>query len=382
MASTTKTICVLGGGVSGIITARELRKHFGTRHRIVVIDRTETHQFPPSFLWITLGWRKPEVIQKPRALLEKYGIEFHQSTISSIDTSRSLVQTDLAKIPYDYCVIALGAETVPRPDPGTEMGFQSAAEALRLREAISTFRNGTIAIVVREVPHVWPPAPYEAAFLLQAWFQQRSIGKVTFRILTPENQPLSFAGQSASAALRGMIEQRGIQLHTGYKTSGVRADAGRIEFEGKPSEPFDLLIGIPGTRPPAVLRTTNLADESGWIPVNERTLRTKDPRVFVVGDCAAIPAGQGTTLPKTAVFAFTQAEIVSHHIYHLIRKTPPTKEFSANSFCFIETGNGRACMLHGNFLPESEPSLILNPPSVASHWGKVVAEKYWLWRWM
>src|SRR5437867_2062208 len=100
-----RTILILGGGIGGIVTARELRRHLGNRHRVVVIDRSEIHSFPPSYLWVMMGWRKPSAIQKPLSSLERYGIEFHHASIQALHPDERLVITDKTTFRYDYLVI-------------------------------------------------------------------------------------------------------------------------------------------------------------------------------------------------------------------------------------------------------------------------------------
>jgi sulfide:quinone oxidoreductase len=56
------TITILGGGVGGLVTARELRKRLGKEHEIVLVDRESRHVFSPSFLWLMVGKRRPEQV--------------------------------------------------------------------------------------------------------------------------------------------------------------------------------------------------------------------------------------------------------------------------------------------------------------------------------
>jgi sulfide:quinone oxidoreductase len=377
-----RTFCILGGGITGIITARELRRHLGPENRIVIIDKNDSHSFPPSFLWIALGWRKPEVISQPLSLLEKHGIEIFQSPVLSIHPSDKRIVTPQGEMRYDACIAALGTQADPETPHPDEQRFHTVPQALRLRDALSGFRGGDIAIVVHSRGHVWPAAQYEAAFLLQAWCQQRGIGPVSIKIFTPEARPLDWAGPQASAALQALLDERRICVEPDRRLTTIRGETRECFFENSAPARFDLLVGIPGPKAPDVLSTTGMTGPGGWIPVDPRTLSTAADDFYVAGDSARLTSASGAVLPGTAVFAFTQAEVISHRLIHQGKSAEPLKEFSPASFLFIETGQGRASMLHGNFLPSSAPSLLLNPPSVASHWGKVLAEKYWLWRWL
>jgi sulfide:quinone oxidoreductase len=47
----------------------------------------------------------------------------------------------------------------------------------------------------------------------------------------------------------------------------------------------------------------------------------------------------------------------------------------------LEVGHGMAAYGGGNFYAEPQPMITLRKPSRAWHWGKVLFEKWWLWRW-
>ena len=53
-----KTVLVLGGGVGGLVAAHELRTQLPRPHRVVMIERSTTHLFYPSLLWLMIGLRK------------------------------------------------------------------------------------------------------------------------------------------------------------------------------------------------------------------------------------------------------------------------------------------------------------------------------------
>lgn len=55
-----KTILILGGGVGGLTAANELRRHLGSEHRVVLVDKQGEHQFAPALLWLMVGARRRE----------------------------------------------------------------------------------------------------------------------------------------------------------------------------------------------------------------------------------------------------------------------------------------------------------------------------------
>jgi len=379
----TKTILILGGGIGGIVTARELRRHLGHEHRIIIVDKNPVHSFAPSYLWLVIGWRQPEAIERSLSLLDHHQIEFHQGIITEILLQEKKVKTDSETIAYDYLIIALGAELDWTMNPAlgdANLSFYTKTDSLILREKISSFTGGTIAIVIASVPYTFPPAPYEAAFLLESFFAQRNVKNIKINIFSPDIAPFHFAGSTISQTFSRLIAEHGIEVYSSHQIRSIDKNNRRINFTNSSSHQYDLLICTPPHRPPKVIAKTGITDQSGWIAIN-KMMQTPVPNVFAIGDVASLRKENGERLPMTGVFTLNQAEIVAFNIAHEIQKNNLRKEFTGSGFLIVELGHGRACNIHGDFLAVPPPELTFNEPNVTIHWGKVVIEKYWLWRW-
>ena len=57
------------------MAAHELRKQLPRPHRVVLIERSTTHLFSPSLLWLMIGQRQPQAISRPLETLAQKGIE-------------------------------------------------------------------------------------------------------------------------------------------------------------------------------------------------------------------------------------------------------------------------------------------------------------------
>ncbi|MHB1005005.1 MAG: hypothetical protein ACYC3S_05105 [Chloroflexota bacterium] len=93
-------------------------------------------------------------------------------------------------------------------------------------------------------------------------------------------------------------------------------DPGRRElsFQDGTAVPFDLLVGVPPHRPLRVIRESPLANEAGWIPVHRRTLATRFPNVYAIGDVTAVVLPNGKLLPRAGVFAHAQGVAVASEV--------------------------------------------------------------------
>jgi sulfide:quinone oxidoreductase len=411
-----KTVVVLGAGIGGLVAANELRRRLGREHRIIVIDRDAEYRFQSSYLWVMMGWRRPASVSRPLSRLRSRGIDFRQGDVQQIDLVRRRVETSAGPIDFDSLVVALGAELVPEGVPGmAEAGATpyTLEGATSLRDAWRALDEGTVAVVVASMPFKCPAAPYEAALLLEAGFRKRGVRpSVDIEIITPEPQPMPVAGPTVGESLRQVLAARGVNYRPTTKVTSIDLGAKELTFEGGGTARYDLLVYVPVHRSPAVVRESGLAGETGWIPVDPRTLETGHPHVYAIGDVAAVKLPNGMMLPKAGVFAHGEAEIVADRIAASISGRKSGKEFDGWGACFIEMGEGKAGYGSGNFFAEPAPAVALQnasrswrlgkvmfekawlatlsgSPAVASAafrgmdlWGRTLLERHWLWRWV
>jgi sulfide:quinone oxidoreductase len=100
--------------------------------------------------------------------------------------------------------------------------------------------------------------------------------------------------------------------------------------------PYDLFIGIPVHRAPAVVAASGLTvgGTDGCVAVDPRNLATRFPNVYALGDCADAP------VPRAGVFAETAARAVADHIAAKIHGSGVVKPYDGTGSCYIEFGAG------------------------------------------
>jgi len=385
---TGKRVLILGGGVGGIVAANELRRRLSNSHKIIIVEKERDHAFAPSFLWLMTGDRQPEKIVTPVGRLVRKGIEVVYGDVLAIDTGGRQVKTTQENLAYDYLVVALGAELAPEVIPGLKesaYSFYTFEETERLREALSQFTGGTVAVVVGALPYKCPGAPHEAAMLITDYFRRRGLrDKVRVELYTPEPQPMPVAGPQLGEAVKQMLTSKGVSFHPLHKLISVDSHNHMLSFDGKQPIPYDLLIAIPPHRGPKVVREAGLTNEAGWVPVDRSTLKTKHENVYAIGDVSAISIpgrwkpDVPMMLPKAGVFAHSQAEVVAQRIADEIHGIIPRAEFCGPGYCMLEAGEGLAGFAFGDFFAEPSPRLELRNIGRAWHLGKVLFERWWL----
>lgn len=369
-------ILILGGGDGGLVAAGTLRKLLGREHEITCIDRERDYAFRPSFLWVMLGQKHPGQVLRSRRALANKGIEFLEAEITGIDLARRMVTVsgkgvqetpgagrvarrigavvrraakpllgervgqEAEERPYDYLIVALGADLDPEAVPGAGLAvrqgqahvFYDLEGATRLREALREFPGGTITILVSQPVYKCPPAPYDAAFLLDDYFRRRHLrDRVAIRLVAPELQPLSADGPEVGKKVLRLLQERHIDFRPGSWVTSIDPGRGKIQLEGGGEVDYDLLLLVPPHKAPEVIQRAGLTDRGGdgaetggWISADPKTLATGYENVYAVGDVAGIRlpvAHEGSTgfLPKAGVYAHYQADVVSRNIASAVK---------------------------------------------------------------
>ena len=378
-------IVVLGGGFGGIVAASELRKKIGREHKIVLVDKADVHIYNPSLLSVVFGEREPEKIKRELAVLNKKGIEYVNAEVLKIDPAKKTVTTSAGNFDYDYLVISLGAELAREKIHGFKdfkesYNFYCIKGAAALRDGLKDFHGGKVAIAISSTPFKCPAAPYELALLLDAYFSDKLVRKATeIDVYTPEPYPMPSTGPEVGNAVREMIEKRGISFNPGKKLKSFGNK--ELIFEDGSKAQADLIPWVPPHKAPNAVIDSGLTNESGWIPIDGKTMKTKFDGIYAIGDITANKLSSGIMLPKAGVFAHFQAEVVAHNIAVEINKTGGSKEFDGKGYCFLEMGHGIAGFASGNFYAEPKPVVNLKNPGRIWHWGKVAFEKWWMWKW-
>jgi sulfide:quinone oxidoreductase len=373
-------VLILGGGSGGLATAGRLKELLGDKISVTVIDKQRSFVLGFSLLRVMTGEKSEQEVTVPKEKVSQKGVRFINTEVNMIDVKNGSVHTGQGKFAYDYLVIALGAELAPEKVPGFESAFHmyTLEDAKKLRDALSSFGGGSIRLIISSTPFKCPPAPYEAAMLIDDYLGSKGLrDRSDIQIFTPEPQPMPIAGPEVGKTVVSMLNEKGIGFHNNTKVSSIDGSSKQIIFENGTREKYDLLIAIPPHTSPKVVRESDLADAvSGWIPVDPKNMQTRHDRVYAIGDVAAVKLPSGMMLPKAATFAFGQAEIVASNIASLVLGTE-TRSWDGFGECFIETGSGNAGYGSGSFYASPKPVINLQIPSKELRERKDAWGNYW-----
>ena len=362
----TTRIVVLGAGFGGLELSTVLSEALGEDADVTLIDKGDAFVFGYSKLDVMFGRETPEAVRLPYRGFSKPGVRFVHETITSIDPDQRGVITESGEYEADILVVALGADYELAATPGLAEGgneFYSVPGAERVREVLPDFSEGRAIVGVCGAPFKCPPAPSEAALLLHDDLVKRGVRdrcEITFLMPLPSPVPPS---AQTSKALLGAFEERDIEFVPGARITSL--DPGRrvVALEGGEEVSYDLFLGVPKHRAPDVVQESGMA-EDGYVPVDSRTLKTRFPGVYAVGDVATVG------VPKAGVFSEGAARVVAAEVLATIRNGEQPEGYDGLGSCYVEFGDGRVGRVDVDFLSGPNPTGTFQEPSAT-----LVAEK-------
>ncbi len=347
-----KRILILGAGFGGLELSTMLSESLGDTIETTLIDKSDCFVFGFSKLDVLFGRAAPEAVRVPYRTIAKPGLRIVQQAVTAIDPVARRVTTDGGVFEADYLVVALGADYDVGATPGlAEAGheFYSVAGAERARAVLTAFKGGKAIVGACGAPFKCPPAPSETVLLLHDYLERRGIrDRSDITLVIPYGTPLPPSPET-SAALVAAFAEHGITFVRDRKVRELSA-ARRVAVLDDGSElPFDLFLGIPVHVAPPVVAASGLT-ENGWIPVNPRTLETRHPGVYAIGDVS------NTGVPKAGVLAEGAAQSVASSLIAALTGAGAPQPYAGAGACYVEFGAGLVGRMDVNFLGGPKPT--------------------------
>ena len=355
-----KRILVLGAGFGGLELCTMLSEAFGDGIDVTLIDKADAFVFGFSKLDVMFGRMTLDAVRLPYKEFVKPGVRFLQETIASIDPVAKRVTTDRGTYEADFLVVALGADYDFDATPGladtTE--FYTVAGAARLGKILPTFTKGRVLIAVCGAPYKCPPAPSEAALMMHDYLTTRGVRSACeITLILPLGTPIPPSPETSRALLAAFAE-RNITFVADREVKSIDTQRRVATIDDGREFPYDLFLGVPAHRAPKILEESGMT-EDGYVPVTPKTLETRFPDVYAVGDCAR----QGT--PKAGNFAEGAARAVGTALIARLRNQEVPVTHAGTGSCYIEFGGGRIGRVDVDFFSNpDQPTGTYYEPSV------------------
>ena len=356
-----KKLLVLGAGTAGTMVVNKLRKRLDRNEwQITVVDQNPTHYYQPGYLLMPFGMYDRKDVIKPKQEFIPAGVEMILCEIQQIEADKNrVVLSDGRALPYDFLVIATGADIRPDQTPGLlehEWGksihnFYTLDGAEALAQKLAAWEGGRMVVNVVENPIKCPVAPLEFLMLADWFFRERGIrDRVELIYATP--LPGAFTKPKASQLLGGLLVEKGIQVEPEYMTMEVRPDEKTLVSYDEREVPYDLLVSVPLNMGADVVGQSGLGGDDGlnYVPVDKNTFLAKAyPNIFALGDAAAVPASKAGSVAHFAVDGFAE------NFVEYVRGHELKPLFDGHANCFIESGFGKGLLIDFNYNTEPLP---------------------------
>ncbi|EQD86023.1 FAD-dependent pyridine nucleotide-disulfide oxidoreductase [Saccharopolyspora erythraea D] len=285
MSGPDKAVVIAGGGQAGFQTAASLRQG-GFAGRVVLVgdEPVLPYQRPPLSKVYLSRPGTDGIRLRGAEFFEESEIELLRGEcVAGIDRAdRSVTTESGTTVGYDHLVLALGSRNRALPVPGADLdgvaGLRTVADADALRAALPSARD-VVVIGGGFIGLEFAVAAVDAG------------AKVTVVEALPRLMS-RVVSEPTSEFFAGFHRARGVDLLFGTSVSRIVGEGGAatgVELADGTRIDADLVVAGIGVRP-----NTELAERAGLsvddgIVVDE-TLRTSDPAISAVGDCARFPS--------------------------------------------------------------------------------------------
>jgi NADH dehydrogenase len=344
-------VVIIGGGFGGLNAARGLAK---LDAEIVLIDRTNHHLFQPLLYQVATTALAPSDITAPIrwVLRAQKNVTTLLGTVERIDRRSRCVRVlgEPDPIPYDYLVIATGTRHAYFGRPEWEKwapGLKSVEDARRIRKRLllaferaeweeeAAARDALLTFVIVG----GGPTGVELAGVLPEMCRVafrpdfRRIDTSRVRVVLVEGGPriLPSFPPSLSDHARRDLEKLGVDVRTDTMVTAIDEDGVSVGDERIRSQS---VFWAAGNAASPLARTLEAPlDKVGRVLVEPDLSVPGDPRVFVIGDVAAVKQTDGTWVPGVAPAANQMGTHAARNIRALVEGKP------LRSFRYLNKGD-------------------------------------------
>jgi sulfide:quinone oxidoreductase len=281
--SERRRVLIAGGGVAALEAALTL------------------HELAPELVDVQLVAPEPRFWYRPMSVAEPFGLGrsvsfdladladragalFTPGALVGVDADRNVARMrDGAELEYDSLLLALGVE--PHASVDGALTFRGPADVSRVEELLARIDAGEVRRVAVAVPlgAAWSLPAYELALMLAAR------GGVEVAVVTPEDEPLYLFGAAARDAIRELLHDRGIGLHSGFFATGF--DGHELRLLPPKTLEADAVIALPSLRGRRIDGIPQTRD--GFLVVDDFGAVRGVPDVYAAGDITRFPVKQG-----------------------------------------------------------------------------------------
>jgi NADH dehydrogenase len=336
-------IVIAGAGFGGLETAKALR---AANADVIVIDQQNHHCFQPLLYQVATAALSPADVAWPirRILRKQRNATVLMAEVRGIDAAKKLVHTDAIDVPYDFLVLATGANhSYFGHDEWAEVapGLKRIEDATRIRRRIliaferaeltsdeaERRRLLTFVIVGAGATGVEMAGAITEVARQTLAMDFRRIDPKTSRIVLIEAGPRVMPALPANLSdyVRETLAQKGVEVMT--STRVTRCDARGVDLEQGRIDASTIIWAAGVVASPAARWLEAEHDRAGRVKVGPDLSVTGHPEIFAIGDTAAAIDPAGHAIPGIAPAAKQMGGYVGRLIAARIAGAPAPAPF-------------------------------------------------------
>ena len=334
-------VLVLGGGFGGVEVANELRKR-SKELDIYIIDRRTRLEYQAVHPEILSGKvRAEEISGDLNKFAAKIWVNYIKDEVLNIDLKTKKVKTgEGQEIPYDFIVLAIGAEQTFFGIPGAEElscsvnTLKGAIETKNRLDRLDYTNKVSIAVIGAGLTGV------EVAGELVDYLKGRATARIYLIEMMPKVLPV-FHTENLANYVRKFLSDRGVEILT--ETAVQEVSKSEITFKDGRKLTYDVIIWTGGVKPNTLLERLEVPKVRGWLKVDSY-LRVMDD-VFAVGDTVYYER-EGVRSGQNVEEAERQGKVAAENIIKTIKgeklRVYRPKNTVQNPRAFISLGSNKA----------------------------------------
>lgn len=324
-------VVIVGGGFGGLSAAQAL-KHADVD--VTVVDKTNYHLFQPLLYQVAMaGLSAGDIAHPIRSILRKQkNTDVILAEVNKVDLKNNVLQSSIGEIPYDYLILAAGAQTnyFGHNDwPEHAVGLKDIDDALEIRRRV--------LVAFEEAEHEKDPAKQkqlltfvvigggptgvELAGSLAELSRHslvrdfRHINPSSARVILLEGLPrvLPPFVEELSAKAADQLKAIGVEVRTGVKVTDI--DGEGVHVEGGEVIPSATVMWCAGVAAVPLTKSMDVAlDRGGRIIVEPDLSIAGFKNAFAIGDLCNFGYQGKKPLPGLAPVAMQQGKAAAQSV--------------------------------------------------------------------
>lgn len=355
-----KRVIIVGGGFGGLILAQQLKK---SGMQIVLLDRTNYHQFQPLLYQVATAGLNPSSIAFPfRKDFQNYpDFHFRMTEVLRVIPEENRIETGIGSISYNYLILATGTDTNyygMENIKANALAMKSVGEALALRNKLLTNfeqalttedkneRQSLLNVVIvgggATGVEISGALSEMKRYILAKDYPDLGTGE--FNIWLAEGSPklLGNMTEQASAKALQFLQEMGVKVLLDTKVTDYKD--GQVIFANHPPISTHTLIwvsGVGANQMPGM--PADAAGRGGRLKVDEYNRVQGSVNIFAIGDvCLQTETKYPNGHPQVAQVAMQQGSLLAKNLQSLSKGTSVTPFHYRDKGSMATVGRNRA----------------------------------------